>query len=80
MHHWALLSTPFKTEEEAGCTLERFFFFSQNLIINCIKKTWTITKSFCILCGHFLNTYPLDSNLSFGQPRPEILHIAFGVF
>ena len=37
-------------------------------------------KSFCIFCGHFLNTYPLDSNLSFGQTRPEILHIASGVF
>ena len=37
-------------------------------------------KSFCIFCGHFLNTYPLDSNLSFGQPRPEILHIASVVF
>ena len=37
-------------------------------------------NSFCIFCGHFLNTYPQDSNLSFGQPRPEILHIASVVF
>lgn len=61
-------------------------FFAQNLIIDCIKNTWTITrmialhKIFFIFCGHFLNTYPLDSNLAFGQPRPEILHTASVVF
>ena len=47
--------------------------------MDCYTKI-ALHKSFCIFCGHILNTYPLDSNLSFGQPRPEILHLYLGFF
>lgn len=69
-----------KLKNRQGALSKRLFVFSPNLITDCIKKSWTITriialhKSFCEVFGHFSNTCPLASNLSFDQPRPEILH------
>lgn len=69
-----------KLKNRQGALSKRLFVFSPNLITDCIKKSWTITriialhKRFCKVFGHFSNTCPLASNLSFDQPRPEILH------